>query len=440
MTPSTIGFDTKPLKRIAGLRVSNVDKKSVDGETPVRLCNYTDVYYADTITPEMDFMVATATANEISKFRLRVGDVLITKDSEDYLDIGVPAYVAAQAPDLICGYHLAMLRPDRTSVHPRFLFWAMASSSVSHQLSVAATGLTRYGLRQDSIASAAIPYPPLLVQRAIAGFLDRETVRIDELVDKKKRFIELLEEKRTALIRQAVTIGLDPSALMKDSGVRWLGNIPAHWNARKYKQIAYQGTGHTPSRQHPEFWEDCTVPWFTLADVWQIRSGRTTFVSETAEKVSELGLANSSAVKHPASTVFFSRTASVGFSAIMGVDMATSQDFVTWTCGPLIRPLYLLYVFRAMTGEFERLTMGSTHKTVYMPDARSIAGPLPPREEQDEIVESIQRATDSLDPATDKLSRQLELLIEYRQALITAAVTGQIDFAAQADHPEQAIA
>ena len=251
MTPSTIGFDTKPLKRIAGLRVSNVDKKSVDGETPVRLCNYTDVYYADTITPEMDFMVATATANEISKFRLRVGDVLITKDSEDYLDIGVPAYVAAQAPDLICGYHLAMLRPDQTLVHPRFLFWAMASSSVSHQLSVAATGLTRYGLRQDSIASAAIPYPPLLVQVAIADFLDRETVRIDQHIAKKKRLIELLKEKQRTLITQTATQGLDPDVPKRHVDDPWIRELPEHWILSKLTRVVEIAEGQIDPKLEP---------------------------------------------------------------------------------------------------------------------------------------------------------------------------------------------
>ncbi len=106
-----------------------------------------------------------------------------------------------------------------------------------------------------------------------------------------------------------------PYPAYKDSGVEWLGEIPAHWEVNRTKHVARLESGYTPSRQHPEYWQDCTIPWFGLADVWQIRDGRIQHVSETAEKVSELGLAHSSARLLPMGTVILSRTASVGFSA-----------------------------------------------------------------------------------------------------------------------------
>ena len=124
-----------------------------------------------------------------------------------------------------------------------------------------------------------------------------------------------------------------PYPAYKDSGVEWLGEIPAHWGVTRTKFVARQRSGHTPSRQHAEYWQDCVIPWFSLADVWQIRDGRKEYVSETNEKISELGLANSSARLLPKGTVILSRTASVGFSAILEVDMATTQDFVNWVCG-----------------------------------------------------------------------------------------------------------
>src|SRR5207244_10020708 len=127
-------------------------------------------------------------------------------------------------------------------------------------------------------------------------------------------------------------------------------------------------------------------PWFGLADVWQIRDGKMEYEDETTENISELGLANSAARLLPKSTVILSRTASVGFSAIMGVDMATTQDFVNWVCGPTLRPEYLLYVFRSMQHEFRRLTMGSTHQTIYMPDAGRFSAPIPPVCQQQRIL------------------------------------------------------
>ncbi len=264
-------------------------------------------------------------------------------------------------------------------------------------------------------------------QRAIAAFLDRETVRIDALVAKKERLLDLLHEKRTALITRAVTKGLDANVPMKDSGVKWIGEIPAHWEVNTTKFAARLRSGHTPSRQHPEYWQDCTIPWFGLADVWQIRDGRTEYVFQTAEKISELGLANSAARLLPKGTVILSRTASVGFSAIMGVDMATTQDFVNWVCGPSLRPEYLLYVFRSMRHEFRRLTMGSTHQTIYLPDVGQFSAPIPPVSEQDSIVDFIRAHLRRIDALVDRSLEAIKRLQELRTALISAAVTGKID-------------
>ena len=282
-------------------------------------------------------------------------------------------------------------------------------------------------LDSSSYLSEATGLPPEPEQRAIAGFLDRETARIDELVAKKKRVIELMEEERAAFVAHAVTRGLNPSAPLKTSGVEWLGEIPAHWVVRRTKFAARLRSGHTPSRQHPEYWENCTIPWFGLADVWRIRDGRAEYVSETAEKISELGLANSSARLLPKGTVILSRTASVGFSAIMGVDMATTQDFVNWVCGASLRPEYLLYVFRSMQQEFGRLTMGSTHQTIYMPDVGQFSMPIPPVLEQDEIVAFVRLRTKEIDALIGKVQGAIDQLREFRAALISAAVTGKID-------------
>src|SRR5437762_2950242 len=104
-------WPTVPLKSLCDYRVSNVDKLSADNELPVRLCNYTDVYHNEFIRLSMDLMQTTATQAEVERFRLFEDDVIITKDSETWSDIGVPAVVAESAPDLVCGYHLAMLRP-----------------------------------------------------------------------------------------------------------------------------------------------------------------------------------------------------------------------------------------------------------------------------------------------------------------------------------------
>lgn len=229
------GWRRVPLKTTCDFAVSNVDKHSFDDELPVRLCNYTDVYNNDRVSPDMDLMAATATPQEIERFHLEVGDVVITKDSESWSDIAIPAYVEGTADDFVCGYHLALIRPRKDVLDGRFLFRCMQSRPVALQLELEATGVTRYGLPKDAIGLAVLPLPPLQTQLRIAAYLDRETSRIDALIAEKERMLALLEEKRGALISRVVTRGLNPEVPLKDSGQEWLGMIPAHWKPLRLK-------------------------------------------------------------------------------------------------------------------------------------------------------------------------------------------------------------
>ena len=204
-------WEVRRLRTVAEMRVSNVDKHTVDGELPVRLCNYVDVYKNDRITQAIPFMSATASEDEIQRFRLERDDVLITKDSETWDDIGIPALVTESARDLISGYHLAMLRPSN-GVFGAYLFRALQSKSVAHQFHVKANGVTRYGLTHLGIQSIWIPLPPFVEQAAIVEYLDRATASIDNAIARAGRQIELLEEYRTRLIADVVTGKLDVRA------------------------------------------------------------------------------------------------------------------------------------------------------------------------------------------------------------------------------------
>jgi type I restriction enzyme S subunit len=133
-------------------------------------------------------------------------------------------------------------------------------------------------------------------------------------------------------------------------------------------------------------------------------------------------------VLHPTGTVALSRTASAGFSVIMGRDMATSQDFVTWTCGPRILPHYLIAVLRASRQDLlGRLAMGSTHKTIYFPGLEALRVPLPPLQEQRRAVEAVQRIQQETRDLRAEVGKLIDLLEERKRALITACVTGEFD-------------
>lgn len=164
------GWREMRLGDIADVIVSNVDKKSLPGERPVRLCNYTDVYKHHTVRPGMGLMTATATCAEIERFGLRVGDVLITKDSEDPNDIAVPAVVEETAPDLVCGYHLAIVRPGPEADGP-FLKYSFDLPRTRAYFGSRANGATRFGLTVRSIERAVLRIPSLQEQRRIACIL-----------------------------------------------------------------------------------------------------------------------------------------------------------------------------------------------------------------------------------------------------------------------------
>ena len=349
----------------------------------------------------------------VSKLNPRKGTVALAKPHETLTTLASNEFIAMERRECV----LEFAQYFYLSAHARLeLSSRVESATRSHQR-----------CSPDDISKLPISWPSTLEQNAIASFLGRETAKIDALVARKERLIELLQEKRTALMTRAVTRGIDPNVPMKDSGVEWLGEIPAHWAVRRTKFVARLRSGHTPSRQNPEYWRDCTIPWFALADVWQIRDGNVEYVHVAAEKISEIGIANSAARLLPRGTVILSRTASVGFSAILGVDMATTQDFVNWVCGPSLRSEYLLYVFRAMRPEFRRVTMGSTHQTIYMPDVGCFSTPIPPVPEQDQIVTFIRKEAAIINMLIAKIHRAIDHLKEFRTALISAAVTGKID-------------
>ena len=235
-------WNVRRLRNIVEMRISNVDKHTKEGEWPIRLCNYVDVYKNDRIRLGMDFMKATATMEEVERFRLRSRDVLITKDSEAWNDIGVPALVQEVEDDVVSGYHLALLRSDARHLDGEFLFRALQSRDVAYQLHVQANGVTRYGLSHNAIKSIRLPVPPLPEQSAIARFLDHADRRIQRCIRAKEKLIALLEEQKQAIIHQAVIGRIDihtgkPYPAYKDSSVGWLGAIPSHWDVSRLGKV-----------------------------------------------------------------------------------------------------------------------------------------------------------------------------------------------------------
>ncbi|MGQ0333871.1 restriction endonuclease subunit S [Halomonas elongata] len=277
----------------------------------------------------------------------------------------------------------------------------------------------------DFVRNFSIAWPPYKEQEQIQAFLDHETARIDALVEEQKRLIVLLKEKRQAVISHAVTKGLEPDVPMKDSGVEWLGEVPAHWDVARVKYAAKLESGHTPNKERPEYWGG-GIPWVSLNDSKQL--AKVDYISETKHTISELGVVNSSARHLPKGAVVFTRDATIGLAAITAREMTVSQHLIAWICQTsIVTPEYLLLVFYAMADELDRYTFGATIKTIGMPDVRSLTMPLPPLSEQKKVVDFVLSHRGELDRLITEAKEASRLLTERRSALISAAVTGKID-------------
>ena len=343
------------------------------------------------------------------------------------------AIAAIRDPEenLIVSTGFAVVRPR--SLDPGYLSYALRSPFFVETVVSRSTGVSYPAINAPEVGKIGVTLPPLDEQKAIAAFLDRETSRIDALIEKKRRQIELLQEKRSALISHAVTKGLDPNAPMKASGIEWLGPVPAHWQVLPIKRVARMDSGHTPDKKVDEYWTDCTIPWVSLNDTAYLKDHD--YIDDTAYHVNALGLANSSAHLLPERVVLFTRDATIGLSAITTRSMAVSQHIIAWICGARITPEYLLRVFYSMTQELERLCMGSTIRTLGMPDVLELVTPLPPIEDQRRIIAYLEDEVPMLGAVVAKIEESIRLLIEHRSALISAAVTGKIDLRAEEATP-----
>ena len=248
-------WEVRRLRNAVTMRVSNVDKHVREGETPVRLCNYVDVYKHDCISQQIDFMRATATPEEIKKFRLEEGDVLITKDSEAWDDIGVPAVVTEPSEDLISGYHLALLRPFDDVLIGGYLLRSLQSKGLAHQLHVAAKGVTRYGLSHAGIKSvwlAVPPHPEQIRHRPLSrpcGPADSALHPRQAEADCAAGGAEAGPSSTSAVTGGQIDVRTgQPYPSYKPSGVEWLGDVPEHWEVRRLRNAVTMRVSNVDKR------------------------------------------------------------------------------------------------------------------------------------------------------------------------------------------------
>jgi type I restriction enzyme, S subunit len=308
-----------------------------------------------------------------------------------------------------------------------FLTYLMNSDFYQFQVMGFRFGGSTPAMTQESLGKTQIVLPPLDEQESIACFLDRKTSQIDALIAKKSALLEKLDEKRTALISHAVTKGLDSSVPMKNSGVEWLGDIPEHWEVSRIGFVADIGNGSTPNRSNESFWDQGSIPWLNSSKVnEQIICSASQFVTEDAVKQCHLPIVMPDSIVLAITGEGKTR----GNVAICKIQTTINQHLAYISL--VTKRVSLHFLFLYLQAMYEKIRTdsagnGSTKGAITCQDVKGYKFPLPAVEEQEKIVNFLNHKTAEIVRQKAKVKEAIELLKEYRTALITNAVTGKID-------------
>lgn len=320
---------------------------------------------------------------------------------------------------------VARPRPDQTTSD--YLHWVFSSPPFRKLGEAAMYGAGGQKRVPDAfVRDFALAMPPLPEQATITAFLDRETGKIDALVAEQERLIELLKEKRQAVISHAVTKGLDPNAPMKDSCIAWLGKVPAHWEVSRVKHLCL----HVVDCLHttPTYDGDVEYPAIRTADV-----DRGVLLLDQARLVSlEIYEERIQRLRPVAGDILYSREGErFGMAALVpeGVDLCLGQRMMMFRVNDRVSPGFTMWLLNsdAVYKQVLEKVGGSTSPHVNISDIINFHVTLPPPDEQSKIAEHIATTTASVDALIAESQLAIDLLKERRAALISAAVTGKID-------------
>lgn len=354
------------------------------------------------------------------------GDFVFADTSEDIDGSGNFTQLTSESK-VFAGYHTIIARPeDRTS--SRFFAYAFDSLPFRTQIRTAVKGVKVFSITQAILRNAEIWLPTIAERNQIANFLDHETAKIDLLIEKQQALIELLKEKRQAVISHAVTKGLNPNAPMKDSGVEWLGEVPAHWVVAqlKFNTLEMQ-TGPFGSQLHAEDYVDGGIPLINPAHMLEgkiVPDWQVSVDEATRERLSRHQLEEGDLI--------FARRGELGRCAIV------TKDQEGWLCGTgslkaklnsklIPEYSYLLITSDGVVAELSLESKGSTMDNLNTETLGRVRLPVPPESEQLEVLSYVHKVSGQFKKLIDNANTAINLMQERRTALISAAVTGKID-------------
>ena len=345
--------------------------------------------------------------------------VLLGEDGAPFFDVGKPVAFHSSGP-VWPNNHIHVLRPGDSAWVKSIVYGLNATNYIDF-----VEGSTRDKLTQSRMMSIPLAWPPHDERNHIDSFLDHETARIDALVEEQQRLIELLKEKRQAVISHAVTKGLDPDVPMKDSGVEWLGEVPAHWKIPKITQgFSRIGSGTTPPSNEKNWYEGGSIPWVTSSEL------RERIVSETKKSITQEALERftSLQIHPPGSLAIAMYGATIGRLGILGVSATCNQACCMLSGSREIRTdfaFYWLFAFRDVI--ISLYATGGGQPNINQETIANLRLPVPSFEEQSAICSYLDAEVGDIEALLQECSAVIDLLQERRSALISAAVTGKID-------------
>ena len=364
---------------------------------------------------------------DLGKCKLvRKGDFVINS-----MNYGIGSY-GVSGHDGVCSPVYIVLIPKEEEVKPGFAFRIFEDKTFQSHAQSFGNGILahRCAIGWDILKGIGVPVPSSHEQERILQFLDHETAKIDALIAEQQRLIELLQEKRQAVISHAVTKGLNPDAPMKDSGVEWLGEVPEHWGRAKIKHYFRTTSGSTPNSEETELYytaEDDVdaIPWIRTTDINDREVERAEiFITPRA-------LQDTACKLLPAGTVLvalYGGSGTVGKNGILKIRATVNQALCAILPSSKALPGYVhRYIQFLRPFWMERAVSARKAGNISQELVGDTPFPLPPVGEQAQIINHLDRCFSSIDSLIDESTQSLILLQERRSALISSAVTGQID-------------
>ncbi|MFZ2193149.1 MAG: restriction endonuclease subunit S [Candidatus Moraniibacteriota bacterium] len=327
------------------------------------------------------------------------GDIFFTGSSETPEDVGMSSVLLDESEeDVFLNSFCFGLRLNSFDVlMPEFARFLFRSPDLRKKISLLAQGSTRFNLSKKHFLDINLSLPSLNEQKKIAKIL----LRVDEDIENVGKTIKQTIKLKNGLMQGLLTKGIGHKKFKKTK----LGIIPEEWDIALLDSVAKRGSGHTPSKSKPNYWNG-GIKWVSLADSSELDNR---YICSTDKEISEDGIKNSSAVLHPAGTVILSRDAGVGKSAVLSCEMAVSQHFIGWQCGDSLSNFYLYYLFQNWKSEFERIATGTTIKTIGLQFFKDLKVPLPSYKEQKKIADILTRVDDKID-VYKSIKSKLEIL------------------------------